>query len=119
MRKQSIVIRPPALDAVEAQRIKATLGITGWYRPSVHSDGDVRHLDVGSPYPGGGEAPKGLAVRQLKRYASWVQTVEKRNLFQLLNPFEPTLNDINRVFSSMKKKRDNNITATIRSDVYL
>gem|GEM_PF-6083124 len=30
---------------------------------------------VGSPYPGGGEASKGLAVRQLKRYASWVQTV--------------------------------------------
>jgi len=32
---------------------------------------------VGSPYPGGGEAPKGLAVRQLKRYVSWVQTVKK------------------------------------------
>ncbi len=31
---------------------------------------------VGSPHPGGGEAPKGLAVRQLKWYASWVQTVE-------------------------------------------
>src|SRR3989338_10883502 len=30
---------------------------------------------VGSTYPGGGEAPKGLAVRQLKSYASWVQTV--------------------------------------------
>jgi len=25
--------------------------------------------DVGSPYPGGEEAPKGLAVRQLKGYA--------------------------------------------------
>ena len=32
--------------------------------------------DVGSPYPGAGEGPKGLAVRQLKRYASWVQTVQ-------------------------------------------
>ena len=31
--------------------------------------------DVGSSHPGGGEAPKGLAVRQLKRYASWVQNV--------------------------------------------
>ena len=30
--------------------------------------------DVGSSYPGAGEGPKGLAVRQLKRYASWVQT---------------------------------------------
>jgi hypothetical protein len=43
-----------------------------------HSDGGVRHLDVGSTYPGGGEAPKGLAVRQLKSYASWVQTVVRQ-----------------------------------------
>jgi len=69
------VIRPFALDAEEAQRIKVTLGITGWYRLRVHIDGGVRHLDVGSSYPGAGEGPKGLAVRQLKRYASWVQTV--------------------------------------------
>ena len=59
-------------------RIKATPGITGWYCPSVHSDDSVRHLDVGSPYPGGEEAPKGLAVRQLKGYVSWVQTVVRQ-----------------------------------------
>ena len=59
-------------------QIKATPGITGWYRPSVHSDGGVRHLDVGSPYPGTEEGPKGLAVRQLKGYASWVQTVVRQ-----------------------------------------
>ncbi len=76
MRKQSIVNFPSALDAVENYLIKVTLGITGWYRPSVHSDGGVRHLDVGSPHPGAGEGPKGLAVRQLKWYASWVQTVQ-------------------------------------------
>ena len=76
MRKQSIVNRFSALDAGEDHLIKVTPGITGWYRPSVHSDGGVRHLDVGSPYPGAGEGPKGLAVRQLKRYASWVQTVQ-------------------------------------------
>ena len=79
--------RPSALDAVEDYRTKVTLGITGWYRLSVHSDGGVRHLDVGSSYPGGGEAPKGLAVRQLKRYASWVQTVVRQvglNLLQAL-----------------------------------
>ena len=69
------MIRRFVLDAAGAQRIKATPGITGWYRPRVQIDGGVRHLDVGSPYPGGGEAAKGLAVRQLKRYASWVQTV--------------------------------------------
>ena len=62
----------------EAHQLKATPGITGWYYPSVHSDGSVRHLDVGSPYPGGGEATKGLAVRQLKGYASWVQTVARQ-----------------------------------------
>jgi hypothetical protein len=69
------VNRPCTLDVVGDYRIKATPGITGWYRPRVQIDGGVRHLDVGSPYPGAGEGPKGLAVRQLKRYASWVQTV--------------------------------------------
>ena len=34
--------------------------------------------DVGSSYPGAGEGPKGLAVRQLKSYASWVQTVVRQ-----------------------------------------
>jgi len=77
MRKQSIVIRRFALDAAGAHLIKATLGITGWFRLRVHIDGGVRHLDVGSTYPGAGEGPKGLAVRQLKSYASWVQTVEQ------------------------------------------
>ena len=33
---------------------------------------------VGSTYPGGGEASKGLAVRQLKSYVSWVQTVVRQ-----------------------------------------
>ncbi len=62
----------------EAHRIKATPGITGQSRPSVHSDGAVRHLDVGSSHPGGEEAPKGWAVRPLKRHASWVQTVVRQ-----------------------------------------
>src|SRR3989338_6479145 len=78
MRKQNIVIRSWVLDTAKAQRLKVTPGITGWYRPSVHSDGFARPLDVGSSYPGGGEAPKGLAVRQLKRNVSWVQTVARQ-----------------------------------------
>jgi len=61
-----------------AYQIKGTLGITGLSSPSVHSDGKVWHLDVGSSHPGGEEAPKGLAVRQLKRYVSWVQTVVRQ-----------------------------------------
>ena len=75
VRKQSKVNRRSALDAAGDYLTKATLGITGWLRLSVHSDGAVRHLDVGSTYPGAGEGPKGLAVRQLKRHVSWVQTV--------------------------------------------
>ena len=55
-----------------AQRIKGTPGITGLSPPRVHIDGEVWHLDVGSSHPGAVVGPKGLAVRQLKRYASWV-----------------------------------------------
>jgi len=92
MRKQNIVNRPFALDAAEDYRTKATLGITGWLRLRVHIDGAVRHLDVGSTYPGAGEGPKGLAVRQLKSYASWVQTVQEwkcRKTLQLLDSLNP------------------------------
>ena len=39
---------------------------------------DKYDSDVGSSYPGGGEATKGMAVRHLKRYASWVQTVVRQ-----------------------------------------
>ena len=81
--------RPYALDAVEDYLIKATLGITGWLYLRVHIDDTVRHLDVGSTYPGAGEGPKGLAVRQLKRYASWVQTVQNLNNVWILNSLNP------------------------------
>ena len=39
---------------------------------------EVWHLDVGSSHPGAEFGPKGLAVRQLKRYASWVQNVVRQ-----------------------------------------
>src|SRR5947209_13083827 len=45
-----------------AQRIKATLGITGLSPPRVHIDGEVWHLDVGSSHPGAEVGPKGWAV---------------------------------------------------------
>ena len=60
------------------QRIKGTPGITGSSCPRVHIDGKVWHLDVGSSHPGAGEGPKGLAVRQLKWYVSWVQNVVRQ-----------------------------------------
>ena len=61
-----------------AQRIKATLGITGVSLPRVHIDGVVWPLDVGSSHPGAVVGPKGWAVRPLKRYASWVQNVVRQ-----------------------------------------
>ena len=61
-----------------AYRIKVTSGITESSRLSVPSVGAVCYLDVGSSHPGAEEGPKGLSVRQLKRYASWVQTVVRQ-----------------------------------------
>ena len=70
---------PAALSGLAvAQRIKATSGITGLSPPRVHIDGEVWHLDVGSSHPGAVFGPKGLAVRQLKRHASWVQNVVRQ-----------------------------------------
>jgi len=55
------------------QRIKVTPGITGLFGLRVHIDGQVWHLDVDSPVPGAASGPKGLAVRQIKGYVSWVK----------------------------------------------
>lgn len=55
-----------------AQRIKGTLGITGLPRFRVPIDGAIWHLDVGLSHPGAESGSKGLAVRQLKGYMSWV-----------------------------------------------
>ena len=41
-----------------AQRIKATLGITGLISPRVHIDGGGLHLDVGSSHPGAEFGPQ-------------------------------------------------------------
>ena len=60
------------------QRIKGTPGITGLSRSRVPIDGAVWHLDVGSSHPGAEAGPKGLAVRQLKWHASWVQNVVRQ-----------------------------------------
>ena len=72
------MIRRFQCGMVVAQRIKATLGITGLSHPRVHIDDAVWHLDVGSSHPGGAVPSKGLAVRQLKWYASWVQNVVRQ-----------------------------------------
>jgi hypothetical protein len=71
-----------------AHRIKGTPGITGLSPPRVHIDGEVWHLDVGSSHPGAEVGPKGLAVRQLKRYASWVQNVVRQ-----FGPYPPWAQD--------------------------
>ncbi len=75
----------------EDYQTKVTLGITGWWVPRVHINGSVRHLDVGSSHPGGEVASKGLAVRQLKRFASWVQTVYALMIYWRTNGLNPRL----------------------------
>lgn len=55
-----------------AHKIKGTLGITGLPLFRVPIDGVIWHLDVGLSHPGAESGSKGLAVRQLKRYMSWV-----------------------------------------------
>ena len=84
-----------------AQRIKATSGITGLSPPRVHIDGEVWHLDVGSSHPGAGAGPKGLAVRQLKRYASWVQNVVRQ-----FGPYLSWAQDICKELSLVREDRD-------------
>ena len=62
-----------------------SIAITRWYLEwTISGKGIVcaisnnRIIVVGSTYPGGGEAPKGSAVRRLKSYVSWVQTVVRQ-----------------------------------------
>ena len=46
-----------------AQRIKGTLGITGFITPGVRIYGVVWYFDVGSSHPGAEGGSKGIAVR--------------------------------------------------------
>ena len=84
-----------------AQRIKATLGITGLSPPRVHIDGEVWHLDVGSSHPGAVVGPKGWAVRPLKRYASWVQNVVRQ-----FGPYPSRAEEICEDLSLVREDRD-------------
>jgi len=68
---------------VEDYRTKATLGITGWYCLSVHSDGSVRHLDVGSSYPGAGENEPSLPAGN-SRVINKLKTVEANHVTCIL-----------------------------------
>ncbi len=49
-----------------------------WSGASGVYERQVWHLDVGSSHPGAGAGPKGMAVRHLKWYASWVQNVVRQ-----------------------------------------
>ena len=93
----------PAVESgiAVAQRIKGTPGITGLSPPRVHIDGEVWHLDVGSSHPGAGEGPKGMAVRHLKRYASWVQNVVRQ-----FGPYLPWVKETCEALSLVREDRD-------------
>src|SRR3989338_2428097 len=84
-----------------AQRIKGTPVITGLSPPRVHPDGGVWPLDVRSSHPGAGAGPKGLAVRQLKWYASWVQNVVRQ-----FGPYLPWAQEICGDLSLVREDRD-------------
>src|ERR1700680_1983954 len=84
-----------------AQRIKGTPGITGLSRPRVHIDGVVWHLDVGSSHPGAGAGPKGMAVRHLKWYVSWVQNVVRQ-----FGPYLPWVFETCEDLSLVREDRD-------------
>ena len=100
-----LVIRRYESGIAVAQRIKATLGITGWSPPRGHIDGEVWHLDVGSSHPGAEFGPKGLAVRQLKRDASWVQNVVRQ-----FGPYLSWAKDICKELSLVREDRDGRTT---------
>ena len=57
---------------------KSYLGDNRLISPKSPHRREVWHLDVGSSHPGAEAGPKGLAVRQLKRHASWVQNVVRQ-----------------------------------------
>ena len=46
-------------------------------RPIVHIDGAVWYIAVGSSYPGGALATKGVGVHALKGIVSWVKNVKE------------------------------------------
>jgi hypothetical protein len=69
------------------QRIKNTLGITGSFVLRVPIDARVWHLDVDSSQPRSAEASKGMTVRHLKWYVSWVQTAVRQVGLYLLYVF--------------------------------
>jgi hypothetical protein len=57
---------------------KGTSRITGSSRPIVHIDGAVWYIAVGSSYPGGAAATKGVGVHALKGIVSWVKNVVRQ-----------------------------------------
>ena len=72
---------PHRLDAAILNR-ERTEGLR--YSPILPVMEDKYDSDVGSSHPGAGEGPKGMAVRHLKRYVSWVQTVVRQVGLNLL-----------------------------------
>ena len=57
---------------------KVTPRIISLSRPIVHIDGAVWYFAVGSPYPGRGQAAKGVGVHALKGIVSWVDNVARQ-----------------------------------------
>ena len=76
-RKMGIATLRASLVEAECDR-KGTSRIIGSSRPIVHIDGAVCYSAVGSPYPGCGQAAKGVGVHALKGIVSWVDNVARQ-----------------------------------------
>lgn len=87
--ERSLTARPISDPTVQSgrvvvQRIKVTLGITGWSSPRVHIDRKVWHLDVGSSPLETVVCFKSWVVCPLKWHVSWVQNVTRQfNLYSV------------------------------------
>jgi hypothetical protein len=112
---------------VEDHRIKATPGITGWWCPRVHIDDTVRHLDVGSSHPGGGENISSLpignngVINKLKTAKAFVdflyQIVQfahpRYNIFMKVNTVGKRFFEVERAYLAGLLDADGAIMATI------
>src|ERR1700739_4687914 len=81
--------------------MKCSPGRTSLWRPRVPFDGAVWHLDVGSSHPGAGAGPKGMAVRHLKRYVSWVSNVGRQ-----FGPYLPWVFQTCEALSPVREDRE-------------
>src|SRR6266545_4766511 len=86
-----------------AQRIKGTPGITGLSPPSVHSDGEVWHLDVGSSHPGAVANLPALPAGNRRviiepKTEKAMRTVVLQSIERMVHPVGKTIPEVQRAY---------------------